>query len=112
MFAHEGQVVGHRAVARGDVALRGLLGIGGQTLDHHAQLLFAGDGRVLLPPDERGHELAVEGCRRKYLIRFGKYNGTWWCKPSASHAYTELYPIPRERLGANPNLRQNPGYTK
>ena len=61
---------------------------------------------------ERGHELAVEGWRRQDLIRFGKYNGTWWCKPSASPVYTELYPIPRERLGANPNLRQNPGYTK
>ncbi len=61
---------------------------------------------------ERGHELAVEGWRRQDLIRFGKYNGTWWCKPSASPAYTELDPIPRERLGANPNLRQNPGYTK
>ena len=61
---------------------------------------------------ERGHELAVEGWRRQDLIRFGKYNGTWWCKPAASPAYPELYPIPRERLGANPNLRQNPGYTK
>ena len=61
---------------------------------------------------ERGHELAVEGWRRQDLIRFGKYNGTWWCKPSASPAYTELSPTPRERLGANPNLRQNPGYTK
>lgn len=61
---------------------------------------------------ERGHELAIEGWRRQDLIRFGKYNGTWWCKPSASPAYTELYPIPRERLGANPNLKQNPGYTK
>lgn len=59
---------------------------------------------------ERGHELAVEGWRRQDLIRFGKYNGSWWCKPSASPAYTELYPIPRERLGANPNLKQNPGY--
>lgn len=61
---------------------------------------------------ERGHELALEGWRRQDLIRFGKYNGTWWCKPSESPVYTELYPIPRERRGANPNLEQNPGYTK
>jgi len=59
---------------------------------------------------ERGHELALEGWRRQDLIRFGKYNGTWWGKPDASPAYTELYPIPRERLGANPKLSQNDGY--
>ena len=59
---------------------------------------------------ERGHELALEGWRRQDLIRFGKYNDAWWCKPDVSPAYTELYPIPRERLGANPNLKQNPGY--
>lgn len=62
--------------------------------------------------DERGHELALEGWRRQDLIRFGKYNQTWWCKPSVSAAHTELFPIPRERLGANPNLTQNDGYTK
>lgn len=61
---------------------------------------------------ERGHELALEGWRRQDLIRFGKYNGTWWCKPATSPTYTEIYPIPRERLGANPNLEQNTGYTK
>lgn len=61
---------------------------------------------------ERGHELALEGWRRQDLIRFGKYNGTWWCKPNTSSTHTEIYPIPRERLGANPNLEQNTGYTK
>lgn len=59
---------------------------------------------------ERGHELALEGWRRQDLIRFGRYNDAWWGKPDVSPAYTELYPIPRERLGANPNLKQNPGY--
>lgn len=61
---------------------------------------------------ERGHELAWEGWRHQDLIRFGKYNGIWWAKPSVSPAYTELYPIPRERLAANSNLHQNDGYTK
>lgn len=58
---------------------------------------------------ERGHELALEGWRRQDLIRFGKYNDKWWCKPLSSPD-AELYPIPRERMGANPNLKQNSGY--
>lgn len=61
---------------------------------------------------ERGHELACEGWRRQDLIRFGQYSNTWWCKPVESPATAKLYPIPRERLSANPNLKQNPGYDR
>lgn len=61
---------------------------------------------------ERGHELAWEGWRRQDLIRFGHYNDAWWAKPSKSATYTEIYPIPRERLGSNKNLKQNPVYVK
>jgi hypothetical protein len=58
---------------------------------------------------ERGVELAWEGWRRQDLIRFGKWNNAWWGKP-ASEMYKKLYPIPLERLNANPNLDQNSGY--
>jgi hypothetical protein len=58
---------------------------------------------------ERGHELAWEGWRRQDLIRFGKFNDAWWAK-QASSPTTKIFPIPLERLNANPNLNQNPGY--
>lgn len=60
--------------------------------------------------DERGRELAWEGWRRQDLIRFGKYNDTWWAKPTASPATKRLFPIPTTVLAANPRLSQNPGY--
>jgi hypothetical protein len=60
---------------------------------------------------ERGHELAWEGWRRQDLIRFGKFNEVWWAKP-ASPAYAKLFPIPLEKLSANPNLVQNDGYSR
>lgn len=60
---------------------------------------------------ERGHEFAWEGWRRQDLIRFGKFNEAWWAK-SASPAYTKLFPIPLEKLSANPNLIQNDGYPR
>ncbi|MBQ0077154.1 MAG: RagB/SusD family nutrient uptake outer membrane protein [Bacteroidales bacterium] len=58
---------------------------------------------------ERQHELALEGWSRQDLIRFGKYTDAWWCK-EAGDAHIELFPIPDERMGDNPNLTQNPGY--
>lgn len=61
---------------------------------------------------ERSHELAIEGWKRQDQIRFGTYGRTWWAKPNEDKDYMNLLPIPRERLGANPNLTQNPGYTK
>jgi hypothetical protein len=58
---------------------------------------------------ERGREMAWELHKRQDLIRFGKFNGTWRFKP-ASPAHTRLFPIPKDQLDLNPNLKQNPGY--
>ncbi len=64
---------------------------------------------------ERGREMFMEVTRRSDLIRFGKYNGTWWEKP-ASAATKNVFPIPQEQIdasqsGASPKpLTQNPGY--
>ena len=58
---------------------------------------------------ERGREMFYEGWRRQDLIRFGKFTGTWWEKP-ASAPERQIFPIPQQAIGANPNLVQNPGY--
>ena len=60
--------------------------------------------------DERGRELFMESWRRSDKIRFGQYNDPTIFKPWTSEAFRRLYPIPKEQLDANPNLRQNPGY--
>lgn len=58
---------------------------------------------------ERLHELCMEGWSRQDLIRFGRFTDAWWAK-SAGDSHVELFPIPDERIGDNPNLVQNPGY--
>lgn len=59
---------------------------------------------------ERGREMFQESARRTDLIRFGKYNGTWWEKP-ASAPYVNIFPIPATQITAsNGTLKQNPGY--
>ncbi len=59
---------------------------------------------------ERGREMFQESARRTDLIRFGKYNGTWWEKP-VSPSHVTLFPIPQTQITAsNGTLRQNPGY--
>jgi len=60
--------------------------------------------------NERGRELFYEGWRRNDLIRFDKFNEPTAFKPVKSEAYRKLYPIPKDQLDANPNLKQNPGY--
>ena len=60
---------------------------------------------------ERGRELAWEYHRRQDLIRFDKFDDPWRFKP-ASPAYRQLFPIPANQLGLNPNLTQNPGYSE
>ena len=68
--------------------------------------------------DERGRELNLEGHRRTDLIRFGRFTGSsylWPWKGGVANGGSipsnyNLYPIPLEVLGANPNLTQNPGY--
>ena len=69
--------------------------------------------------DERARELYFEGVRRTDLIRYGYFGGstsyTWQWKGGIQsggqlEAYKNIYPIPSTELGANPNLKQNPGY--
>ena len=68
--------------------------------------------------DERARELYWEGHRRTDLIRYGRFTGgsyLWpWKGKAAAGASTEsfrdLYPIPSNDMGANPTLKQNPGY--
>jgi starch-binding outer membrane protein, SusD/RagB family len=68
---------------------------------------------------ERARELYWEGHRRTDLIRFGKFTGgeyVWAWKGNtpeggASDIKYNLFPIPFSELTANPNLKQNDGYT-
>ncbi len=68
--------------------------------------------------DERARELYWEGHRRTDLIRFGKFTGGAYLWPwkgkvaagDATESFRDLYPIPSNDLGANPTLKQNPGY--
>ena len=58
---------------------------------------------------ERGRELYWENWRRQDLIRFGVFLKPWALKPTDDAKYL-LFPIPPDRLIANPNLTQNEGY--
>ena len=68
--------------------------------------------------DERARELYFEGLRRTDLIRYGYYgdsNYRWQLKGGVMEggkfpAYRNIFPIPETELGANTNLKQNPGY--
>ena len=68
--------------------------------------------------DERARELYWECHRRTDLVRFGQltdgaYKWAWkgGVKEGTSvPSYRNIYPIPAQDLGANPNLRQNTGY--
>jgi starch-binding outer membrane protein, SusD/RagB family len=68
--------------------------------------------------DERARELYWEGHRRTDLIRFGKFTGSTYLWPwkgnakdgASTPATLNLFPIPSNDLGANPNLKQNLGY--
>jgi hypothetical protein len=68
--------------------------------------------------DERGRELYWECHRRTDLIRFGKFSETdylWQWKGGVRNGasvprFRDIYPIPSQDLGANPNLVQNQGY--
>lgn len=59
--------------------------------------------------DERGREFFAEGLRRMDMIRFGRYNLTWWEK-TVTDPTKSLFPIPAPQLDVNANLVQNPGY--
>jgi starch-binding outer membrane protein, SusD/RagB family len=70
--------------------------------------------------NERGREMFAEHSRRQDLIRFGLWTSVnKWVLPhhnttdvvsAKSDPYLSLYPIPKSKLAANPNLVQNSGY--
>ena len=68
--------------------------------------------------DERGRELYWEGYRRRDLIRFGLFTSNdyvWAFKGGAPEGTSiddcrDVYPIPSNDAGANPNLDQNECY--
>ncbi|WP_460964573.1 RagB/SusD family nutrient uptake outer membrane protein [Spirosoma litoris] len=59
---------------------------------------------------ERGREMAWEYHRRQDQIRFGTFGDAKRFKPKDADSHWTLYPIPRDQLALNPNLKQNPGY--
>ena len=85
--------------------------------DRLADVLYAPEGSAELDLnemlDEWGREFFAEGRRRVDLIRYGKFSsGTWWDKTPDADRHTEIFPIMRSILNANPKLEQNPGYNK
>ncbi|RAV28212.1 RagB/SusD family nutrient uptake outer membrane protein [Sinomicrobium soli] len=60
--------------------------------------------------DEYAWEFCQEGHRRQQLIRFGQFTTKAWSFHSPSESFRTLFPIPREEMLANPNLKPNPGY--
>lgn len=74
--------------------------------------------------DERARELHTELIRRTDLIRFGKftqnYNWDWKGSDGGAGNYIgknvddkfNLFPIPQDEFTVNPNLTQNPNYSK
>lgn len=62
--------------------------------------------------DEYLKEFAYESHSRRDMIRFGVYTTKSWLshKPNGNHR--AVFPIPQPALTANPNLVQNPSYTK
>lgn len=68
--------------------------------------------------EERSRELYWEAHRRTDLIRFGKFTDAaykWEWKGgnadgSGIEEYRSIFPIPSSDIGANPKLKQNPGY--
>lgn len=67
---------------------------------------------------ERAREMFSECTRRTDLIRFGMFdspNYLWQWKGGVKSgtgfdSHFNVYPIPSADMGANPNLKQNPGY--
>lgn len=59
--------------------------------------------------DERGRELYLEGWRRNDMVRFGKFASTFAFNEN-SDVTRNVFPIPDNALGSNPNLQPNEGY--
>jgi hypothetical protein len=68
--------------------------------------------------NELGRELAFEKSRRQSMIRWGVFTDIEkWVLPHynvgdvvVSGEHTNLFPVHKDKLAANPNLDQNPGY--
>lgn len=81
-----------------------------------AEVLYKPEGKATLDMEEMlaewGREFFAEARRRTDLIRFGKFStGTWWDKTPDADRHTEIFPLVRDVLDTNPDLKQNPGYT-
>jgi hypothetical protein len=81
----------------------------------YAEYLYKPEGSVDLTEiellDEWGREFLAEGRRRTDLIRWNKFcTERWWDKEPDTDNHTEIFPIPRDMMGADRNLVQNPGY--
>jgi len=81
----------------------------------YSSYLYQPEGSVTLTEDELldewGREFFAEGRRRTDLVRWSKFcTGVWWDKTADADDHTEIFPIPRDFLGADHNLKQNPGY--
>jgi hypothetical protein len=69
--------------------------------------------------NEIGREMFAENHRRQDLIRWGFFTDVEkWVLPfynpgdvMTTDDYTTLFPVHSDKLSANPNLTQNPGYT-
>ena len=53
---------------------------------------------------ERALELFCEGHRRQDQIRFKNFHLAWWEKDATPIGTTNLFPIPKWAIDANPNL--------
>lgn len=62
--------------------------------------------------NERNWEFSMEGKRRQDLIRFGKFSTLKYTFRVNYDAFRSVFPIPQTEIDKNPNLLQNPGYTK
>lgn len=60
--------------------------------------------------DERARELYWEGHRRQDQIRFSKFNQPVQGRSATTDSHVLIFPIPLNKLAANPALFQNPGY--
>jgi hypothetical protein len=77
-------------------------------------------GQLKLPfiLEERAREMFSEATRRTDLVRFGDLTSSsyvWQWKGGIKNgqgidSHYNIYPLPATDMGANPNLKQNPGY--
>jgi len=84
-------------------------------LDEKGQIDDAGNTEVVELGglyDEWGWEFAAEARRRTDMIRFGRFIQPMWDKNYTDKETINLFPIPLQATKLNPELKQNPGYTK